>query len=98
MEKGRVTFHPLIERAYGNVESLIPELWDHDSPEAISLLTLILKIFYITNQLQIAAPFRDINRMQLWMSLIKKIIDKQITGEIDLPLDNWDAILERDKT
>lgn len=39
LDSGRDLFVQLILNVYGHVEALIPELWDHDTPEALSLMT-----------------------------------------------------------
>ena len=39
LDSGRELFNQLIDNVYGLVEALIPEMWDHDSPEALSLMT-----------------------------------------------------------
>ena len=57
IDEGKDPVNRLVESIFPTLENLIVFLWENDSPESHSLLIEMLRIFYLTNQLQITKPF-----------------------------------------
>lgn len=98
IDDGKEPVNRLTNNIFPILENLIVFLWDNDAVESHSLLIEMLRIFYLTNQLQIIKSFMNADRMDKWVSLFKKILDRDLNNELEQPTEEWSVIVEREKT
>ena len=65
---------------------------------ALRILHLICKIFYVSNQLQIAPFLMESGTIDPWMMFFKSLLDLPVRGGLDQFSENMEEIAARDKS
>jgi hypothetical protein len=76
MDEDREPLNQILSNSFGILGDLINMLIDHTQNEiALSILHLICKVFYVSNQLLLAPSLTQPGALDPWMGFFKKLLD-----------------------
>lgn len=68
------------------------------SEVSLKILHQIVKIFYVSNQLEICQFLKENNALQPWMQMFKILLDMPPPEDLESPTEDVDIIADRDKS
>lgn len=99
LDEDRVPLQNIQRDCFGILGNLINQLISNLENEiALRILHLICKIFYVSNQLQLATFLLEPGTIDPWIMFFKSLLDQPITGGLDTFSENIEEIATRDKS
>jgi len=68
-----------------------------DNTDALFMMHLVCKVFYVSNQLQVCPFLMENNNMDPWIQFFKTILDMPVPDDISAATNSTEEIQSRDK-
>lgn len=98
LEEGRAPLYNIIAKSFDVLGGLINTLiQNQDNEDALHMLYLICKIFYISNQLYICPFLAQNNTLDPWIQFFKTLMDRPVPEQLEKFDEDMEVIEQRDK-
>lgn len=99
MDEEREPLFLIINQAFSVLGGLVNDLISHrDNQDALHILHLICKVFYVSNQLQLSPYLMVDNNLDPWIHFFKTILDMPCPKDLAEPTLDTNEIQRRDKS
>ena len=99
LEEDRDPLFVILQKVFDVLGNLINQVIEHsDNEVALKILHLITKVFYVSNQLQIAPFLTAEGALDPWIAFFKNLLDRPVPAELDNFVEDMDSIAARDKS
>jgi hypothetical protein len=99
MDEDRLPLHTIIQESFSVLGSLVNDMINNkENTDALYMLHLVCKVFYVGNQLQISPYLMEGDNLDPWILFFKTILDMECPIDLRTPTDDQDEIQRRDKS
>lgn len=98
LDEDRLPLHEIIKHSFQILGALVSQMMQHkDDPDALYMLHLICKVFYVSNQLQMCPYLMEAGHLDPWVQFFKAILDMECPAELATKTDDATEIDRREK-
>jgi importin-7 len=99
LDEDREPLHKIIQESFSVLGTLVNDMINNkENVDALYMLHLICKVFYVSNQLQMSPYLMEGNNLQPWIQFLKTIMDMPCPPELSAPATLTEEIVKRDKS
>ena len=98
LDEDRDPLHEIIRESFSHLGSLVGQMLDHkNDADALYMLHLICKVFYVSNQLQMSPYLMDAENLDPWIHFFKTILDLPCPPDLSSSTEDPAEIDRREK-
>jgi importin-7 len=98
LDEDRLPLHAVIKDSFEILGSLVSQMMQHkDDADALHMLHLICKVFYVSNQLQMCPYLMEAGHLDPWVQFFKAILDMECPPDLSAQTDDAIEINRREK-
>jgi hypothetical protein len=98
LDEDRLPLHNVIKESFSVLGALVSQMMQHkEDSDALHMLHLICKVFYVSNQLQMCPYLMEAGNLDPWVQFFKAILDMECPANLSDKTEDFDEINKREK-
>lgn len=99
LDEDREPLFEIIKCSFEKLGNLVNDMVNNrDNPDALYMMHLVCKVFYVSNQLQVCPYLMEENALDPWIMFFKTILDMPIPDSLRSVTNETEEIIARDKS